>query len=162
MRRRRACPPCARQGDGIRPRSKSIVVTLALVASRLDHAELSRTRRIVETIALALQQQHKLQPGFIQNISALRQGPPDPGVAAWRMRRAGSGRRSGWPVTPSAWARGWRIFPSGCELPHREAARKHARRLPTSHSRERTGIHMRSFTGTAVVRLLASSGQSRR
>lgn len=36
-------------------------------------------------------------------------------------------------------ARAWQIFPSSCDLPHRQAARKCARRSPTSRSRERTG-----------------------
>jgi hypothetical protein len=36
-------------------------------------------------------------------------------------------------------ARAWQIFPSSCDLSHRQAARKCARRSPTSRSRERTG-----------------------
>jgi len=36
-------------------------------------------------------------------------------------------------------ARVWQIFPSGCDLSHKQAARKYAREAPTFRSREQTG-----------------------
>jgi hypothetical protein len=53
-----------------------------------------------------------------------------------RFQRAGGWRR-GQPHLPVA--RAWQIFPSSCDLSHRQAARKCARGAPTFRSRERTG-----------------------
>jgi|EndMetStandDraft_8_1072994.scaffolds.fasta_scaffold13411_6 hypothetical protein len=53
-----------------------------------------------------------------------------------RFQRAG-GWRPGRPHLPVA--RVWQIFPSGCDLSHRQAARKCARGAPTFRSREQTG-----------------------
>src|SRR5262249_41569456 len=89
--------------------------------------------------------------GFVSSVST-KSSPSTPRGPGWRRWSSSSARRLVQTRTISAcWgdgvvvsqphlpvARAWQIFPSSCDLPHRQAARKCARRAPTSRSRERT------------------------